>query len=145
MIVFELVCAKHHRFEGWFASGDDFEHQNASGLLSCPACGAASVKKVPLARVQRAKAERNPVPAVPESKAPVPGTTGISLAAFIDHVLKSSEDVGDKFPEEARKIHYEEARRRSIRGVASPQETEELLEEGISILPLPIPPKGDWH
>jgi len=69
----------------------------------------------------------------------------MTLAAFIDHVLVHSEDVGTKFAEEARRIHHGEAARRSIRGQASREETEELLAEGVPVLPLPIPPKDSWQ
>jgi hypothetical protein len=69
----------------------------------------------------------------------------MTLASFIDHVLQHSEDVGSRFPEEARKIHYDEAPRRGIRGIASPEEAEALAEEGIPVLPLPIPAPDEWQ
>jgi hypothetical protein len=141
MIVFELICLEHHRFEGWFASGEEFDHQKARGLLNCPVCGGASVEKLPTARVQKARetavrASRPARPADPKQ---------MTLAGFVDHVLMNSEDVGKAFPEEARKIHREEAPQRAIRGTASRSETSALIDEGIPILPLPIPPRGDWQ
>jgi hypothetical protein len=141
MIVFELICAEHHRFEGWFASSEDFERQKARGLLGCPVCGGAAVEKLPTARVQKARPK--PVPAT----RPAPGgdQRQMTLAGFIDHVLMNSEDVGEAFPEEARRIHREEAPQRAIRGTASRSETSALIDEGIPVLPLPIPVRGDWH
>ncbi|MCU0805271.1 MAG: DUF1178 family protein [Burkholderiales bacterium] len=144
MIVFELICSEHHRFEGWFASGDDFDHQKTHGLLVCPVCGGGSVNKLPTANVQKgrespqARALRPPVQKSGTEKR-------TTLAGFIDHVLLNSEDVGEAFPDEARKIHREEAPQRAIRGTASRSETSALIDEGIPVLPLPIPPRGDWH
>lgn len=149
MIVFELICAQEHRFEGWFASTEVFEAQRDSGLVECPVCATGSVERLPSARIRRGArpeeqvaAASSPVPAQP---APDSGRRTVTLAAFVDHVLKNTEDVGPRFPAEARKIHYEEAPARGIRGVASREETEALADEGIAVLPLPIPPAGDWH
>ena len=142
MIVFELICAEEHRFEGWFGSGDEFERQRAGGLLACPVCASGDVRKLPAAKIRRPGAE---VPAAAEA-APAPAPKKeLTLAAFVEHVLKNSEDVGKRFPEEARKIHYDEAPKRSIRGVASPEEAEALADEGIPVFSLPVPPQGDWH
>ena len=139
MIVYELICSERHRFEGWFASGGEFDHQKACGLLSCPVCGGGSVEKLPTAKVQKARPPA--VPAVPA----LPKRQQMSLAGFIDHVLLNSEDVGEAFAHEARKIHKDEAPQRAIRGTASRSETAALIEEGVPVLPLPIPPRGDWH
>ncbi len=142
MIVFELICPEHHRFEGWFASADDFDRQKSHGQLSCPVCNHASIEKLPIARIgkQGAEVPRNskqlPVSAPEKAK---------MMHALMDHILINSEDVGNAFPEEARKIHYKEAPLRSIRGLASPRETEELLDEGIAVLALPVPPRSDWQ
>lgn len=156
MIVFELLCSERHQFEGWFASGDAFERQSSEGLIACPVCGTLEVRRVPSAKVTRPRTgarqgRRDETPAGKPSAGVAPGSTGtepakqMALAAFIDHVLANTEDVGDRFAEEARRIYYAEAARRSIRGQASRAETEELLEEGIPVLPLPIPPKDDWQ
>jgi hypothetical protein len=139
MIVYELICSERHRFEGWFASGDEFEHQKARGLLSCPVCSGGSIEKLPTAKLQ--KARQAAVPAVPK----LPKGQQMSLAGFIDHVLLNSEDVGEAFADEARKIHRDEAPPRAIRGTASRSETSALIEEGVPVLPLPIPPRGEWH
>jgi hypothetical protein len=148
MIVYELICTGEHRFEGWFASAEAFERQRDSGLVACPVCSSAAIEKLPSARIRRGAqpAPEERVPAVPAPKqAPVAQRATMTLASFIDHVLQNTEDVGARFPEEARKIHYEEAPRRGIRGVASPDEAEALAEEGIAVLPLPIPAPDDWQ
>jgi hypothetical protein len=160
VIVFELLCSKRHRFEGWFASAEAFDRQSALGQVACPVCASADVRRVPSAKVTRPRAKQPPANAVPGTKAPPqPGgqaasvaapadsaaAKSMALAAFIDHVLANSEDVGARFAEEARKIHYGEVAKRSIRGQASREETEELLDEGIPVVPLPIPPKDDWQ
>jgi hypothetical protein len=157
VIVFELQCGQLHRFEGWFASADAFERQHAAGEIACPVCADPAVLKVPSARIQRAKGvapERvrsagtdsggqSPKVQMPTQSAP-PGQQ-MTLAAFIDHVLVNSEDVGTRFAEEARRIHRDEAPRRTIRGQSTPEETEALLEEGVPVFPLPIPPKDSWQ
>jgi hypothetical protein len=156
VIVFELQCSRDHRFEGWFASASEFERQQAGGEIACPVCADGAVRRVPSARIKRP--ERAAVPTADKPKtgrakesnatspanAPAPQQQ-MTLAAFIDHVLVNSEDVGTRFAEEARKIHQGEAPRRSIRGQATPSETEALLEEGVPVLPLPIPPKDSWQ
>jgi hypothetical protein len=150
MIVYELICADEHRFEGWFASAEAFERQRDAGLVACPVCSSAAVGKLPSARIRRGGAQPAPeegpsaMPTTP-TQAPAARRSTMTLASFIDHVLQHSEDVGSRFPEEARKIHYDEAPRRGIRGVASPEEAEALAEEGIPVLPLPIPAPDEWQ
>jgi hypothetical protein len=148
MIVYELICADEHRFEGWFGSAEAFERQRASGLVTCPVCSSAAIEKLPSARIRRgaqpAPEERPPTSPMPK-QGPVAQRSTMTLASFVDHVLQNSEDVGSKFPEEARKIHYEEAPRRGIRGVATREEAEALVEEGIAVLPLPIPTPDEWQ
>jgi hypothetical protein len=156
VIVFELQCGQLHRFEGWFASNDAFERQNAAGEIACPVCADPEVLKVPSARIQRAKATpREPVrsdaaepdgsPATRQTPTKSGPGQQMTLAAFIDHVLVNSEDVGARFAEEARRIHRDEAPHRSIRGQSTPEETEALLDEGVPVFPLPIPPKDSWQ
>ena len=142
MIVFDLICKEQHRFEGWFASGEDFASQKDRGLLECPICGGAHVEKLPAAKI-RTQAE----PAIPaKSVAPqAEKTEKVDVAQIIDYILTHSEDVGAKFAEEARKIHYQETPQRSIRGVASRSETEELRDEGIPVFALPVPPQDRWN
>ena len=137
MIVFELICADRHRFEGWFASTEDFEGQKARGLLSCPACGDSKIEKLLTAKIGRADApasEQTPVPAKPHR-----------LDEMIDYILLNTENVGKEFPAEARRIHHKQAPERNIRGIATGEETRDLIEEGIAVMPLPIPPREDWH
>ena len=142
MIVFELICQERHRFEGWFASAGEFESQKSEGLLSCPVCGDSSIEKLLTAKIGRPEAETRESPTPPAVPEPVQPR---NLNELIEYVLLNTEDVGNEFPSEARRIHYEEIPRRSIRGVASSQETRELLEEGIAVLPVPVPPRRDWH
>jgi len=142
MIVFELVCPDRHRFEGWFASAGDFESQKAHGLLSCPVCSDSSIEKLLTAKIGKPEAqlkENNTPPAVSQAIQPR------NLNELIEYVLLNTENVGKEFPSEARRIHYKEIPQRSIRGLATGEETQELLEEGIAVLPLPIPPRRDWH
>jgi hypothetical protein len=148
MIVYELICADEHRFEGWFASADAFERQRDSGLVACPVCSSAAVEKLPSARIRRGSQpapEERPPAAPARKQASVAKGSTMTLASFVDHVLQNTEDVGPRFPDEARKIHYEEARRRGIRGIASRDEAEALEEEGIAVFPLPIPTPEEWQ
>ena len=142
MIVFELICADRHRFEGWFASAKDFEGQKARGLLSCPVCSDSNIEKLLTARIGSSEADSTP------ESAPRPAPAAAqprSVQAVIDYILLHTENVGKDFPAEARRIHRKETRQRSIRGVATGEETRDLLEEGIAVMPLPIPPREDWH
>ncbi|TMG90371.1 MAG: DUF1178 family protein [Betaproteobacteria bacterium] len=139
MIVFELICADRHRFEGWFASADDFEGQKARGLLSCPVCCDSSIEKLLTAKIGRQEAEP------PRENTQPPAARPRNLHEVIDYILLNTENVGGDFPAEARRIHYKEIPQRNIRGVASGEETRELLEEGIAVMPLPVPPHKDWH
>lgn len=155
MIVFELTCSAKHRFEGWFSSGDDFDRQRERGLLTCPVCSTAKVTKVPSAKIKRSESsEPAPAPAAQPVAGKAQQTAAMAMPsaqeraqmlALIDHVLAHSENVGPKFAEEARKIFHKEVPERAIRGTASREETEELLEEGIPVMPLPVPPQSDWH
>jgi hypothetical protein len=142
MIVFDLICQDQHRFEGWFSSGEDFTSQKGRGLLACPVCGGAHVEKLPTAKIR--KQTEAAVPA-PTSAVQTGKPEGVDVSRAIDYILTHSEDVGKRFAEEARKIHNQEAAQRSIRGVASRAEAEELREEGISVFSLPIPPQDRWN
>jgi hypothetical protein len=137
MRVFDLQCSHRHGFEGWFASEDDFQDQLRRGLVECPLCGDAAISKMPSApRLNLGAAQpmpRNEVATAPE------GSLQAAWLKMVRHVMANTEDVGERFPEEARRIHYGESEERGIRGQASPRETEALVEEGIGVLPLPIP------
>lgn len=142
MIVFDLGCGNSHRFEGWFASSEDFERQRAGKLITCPLCGNANVARVPHAsRINTGRGERapraEPAKGGPQQYANVGSEV---LEKLIDYVIEHTEDVGAAFPEEARKIHYHETSERKIRGTASREEVEALKEEGIEVVALPIPP-----
>ena len=142
VIVFELICADRHRFEGWFASAGDFEGQKARGLLSCPVCSDSSIEKLLTAKIGRQEAE----PSRENPQLPVaPAMRPRNLQEAIDYILLNTENVGQDFPAEARRIHHREVPQRNIRGVATGEETRELLDEGIAVMPLPIPPHKDWH
>ncbi|HEY4370524.1 MAG TPA: DUF1178 family protein [Burkholderiales bacterium] len=155
MIVFNLSCAADHRFEGWFASGEDFDAQRGRGLLSCPLCGSSEVSKQLSAPRLNLHAQPEPKRNKPAREgAPVPAAQGEggaakpvamlsqqqqdALRALIGEVLANTEDVGDRFAEEARRIHYKETEARAIRGVASREEAEALVDEGIEVAQLPV-------
>ncbi|MHB1122438.1 MAG: DUF1178 family protein [Ramlibacter sp.] len=138
MKVLDLQCSAQHQFEGWFASEDDFQGQLARGLVECPMCGDTAVaKKLSAPRLNLGAAQPQPVTHA------VMTTPDARLQAawlkMVRHVLANTEDVGERFTEEARKIHYGESEERGIRGQATPEQTQSLLEEGIGVLPLPIP------
>lgn len=142
MIVFNLQCKNKHGFEGWFASSVDFEHQQQSALLSCPVCGNGEVTKAMHAPyVNTGSAPRAAAPKKEAKTAAEQYTNAAppNVEQLINYLLAHTEDVGDAFPEEARKIHYKEAAERQIRGNATHEEVSELLEEGIEVVALPIP------
>lgn len=143
MIVLNLLCDQGHRFEGWFASGEAFRDQSQRHLVHCPQCQSAGVSQLPSApHVKRGALEI----ATPEKEAmPVLSPAMAQLHQALASMARNAENVGKRFPEEARRIHYDEAPARSIRGVATADETRELLEEGIAVLPAPVPPEDELH
>lgn len=138
MIVLNLLCSNGHRFEGWFASTEAFRAQSARALVHCPQCRASEVSQLPSApHVARGTDPvRSPAPPAPEA---------LTLHKALAAMARNAENVGERFPEEARRIHYDEAPARTIRGVASHDETRELLDEGILVLPAPVPPDEEIH
>ena len=144
MIVYNLGCSNEHRFEGWFASADDFARQTKSKLLVCPMCGDERVSRLPSAAYVSTKAPERTEKAAAAPKKGTPqyyANLGAELLAnVIEKVIEKTEDVGRAFPEEARKIHYKEAPERHIRGTASTKEVEALRDEGIEVVALPVPP-----
>ncbi len=148
MIVYDLACAHGHRVEGWFGSGDDFEQQQSKGLVRCPMCDVAQVERLPSARVAVPKgapaAAPSPTPASTQNDNAVAGIPA-ELIAKLREVVRNTENVGTRFPEEARKIHYEEVPARAIRGQASPEEAQALRDEGIDFAPIPSVLTGDTH
>jgi hypothetical protein len=181
MKVLDLQCGKHHVFEGWFASEDDFQSQLSRGMVSCPMCGDATVtKKLSAPRLNlnttrgeritadpasghvfdgegphhsaqvEASAQHAASTALPAPAAATltslqdvvnlePAQLQAALLKMVRHVVANTEDVGDRFPEEARKMHYGEAEARNIRGHATLDETEALMDEGIAVMSLPLP------
>jgi len=141
MIVFDLGCENGHRFEGWFASSEDFEHQTSRKLVSCPSCGNSAISRLPHAsHIRTAGKEHAPRAESAATGEPQYSNAGADLLSkVIEHVINHTEDVGAAFPEEARKIHYREAPERRIRGTASREEVAALREEGIEVVALPVP------
>jgi hypothetical protein len=164
MIRYSLACAEAHAFESWFPSGEAFESQRDRGLVACPFCGSTAVEKgimapavartdrgVPADRTadaSRPEPERTPdeSPAAPPPREPVAllsereQAVRAMLRAVREHVVKTAEHVGERFPDEARKMHQGEIEHRSIYGEANPAEVRALLEEGVGIHPLPPAP-----
>jgi hypothetical protein len=144
MIVFDLACTHGHRFEGWFASGDAFVQQQAAGQVRCPVCDDPGIARLPSAHISKATGERTRARA-PAPAAPPPAPSGMDataglpaeVVAKLREIVRATENVGPRFPEEARRIHYNEAPARAIRGQASPDDAEALREEGIEFAPLP--------
>ena len=144
MIVFDLICKEQHRFEGWFASGEDFVEQQSRGLLNCPVCGGVHVEKLPAAKIRTQAVE--PAPAASGKPATEQrGSEKLDMSQVVDYLLTHSEDVGGEFSIEARRIFNQEAPQRSIRGVATRSEADSLREDGIPVFSLPIPPKDRWN
>jgi hypothetical protein len=149
MIVFDLHCKDGHRFEGWFASARDFASQKKRGLLSCPSCGggaierALSAPRLNMGAVEPKKPEQAPVQKTPDMEGKDPFAVAQMLySRMLDEILTKSEDVGARFPEEARKIYYEESPGRAIRGQATQDEHDALVDEGIPVARFPLPPAG---
>jgi len=135
MIVFSLRCAADHEFDAWFRDGEAFETQSAAGEIACPDCGDTEVTKAPMApRLARAR---------DAEKAPRPAQIRKALVEFRRHVEANCENVGPRFAEEARRIHYGESERRGIYGEASSEDARGLAEEGIEFGRIPWPARTD--
>ncbi len=138
MKVLNLRCARDHRFEGWFGSDDDFRVQGERGQMACPMCDDKTISRLPSAPRLNVSTLRG------EAVSPSPGEIAQARAQgqwlrAVREVISKTEDVGDRFPEEARRIHYGEAKERGIRGRASPHDADALREEGIEVVSLPVP------
>ena len=149
MIVFDLQCDTGHRFEGWFGSSADFASQSDRGLVVCPQCGSEQVDKAPMAPAVPRKSNRasgstdGSVTAVSGGSIPTEVRQAMAaLAKAQRKALANSKWVGDGFAEESRAMHYGEKDLEAIHGKATLQQARELLEEGISIAPLPFPLVG---
>lgn len=170
MIVFDLKCNHGHTFEGWFRSSDDFDEQSASDIIACPACSSVEVSKAIMAPNVTTKSNQKSGLAKKSEAKPTamieintPMTDGEDITAAIapdlpqelqdqmeelfakvqKHVEDNCTYVGENFSDEARKVHYGESDTPGIYGEATEEETLELIEEGIDILPLPIRRKSD--
>jgi len=150
MKVLNLQCAHQHGFEGWFASEDDFAHQLSHGLVSCPMCGDAQIQKMlsaPRLNLRTGREDKlsatTPVDAAGsvELGLPAAGTQlQAQLLKAMRQVLAQTEDVGERFADQARAMHHGEIDQRNIRGRTTPEVAMELIEEGIDVLPLPAMP-----
>lgn len=149
MIRYALHCEKGHDFESWFPSSDSYEAQRGQGFVSCPVCGSTRVDKALMApqvarKDRRAAAENVPAPPAPPAPvamvSPAEQELRAKLRELREHVVKNADPVGERFAEEARKIHYGESEHRSIYGQATPDEARELAEEGIEFHALPVLP-----
>jgi len=143
VIVLNLLCDHGHRFEGWFASGDAFRDQSDRHLVHCPQCQTSGVSQLPSAPHVKRGGTDVALSEKPASPAGAPGI--VALHQALATMARQAENVGERFPEEARRIHYDEVPPRTIRGVATADETRDLLEEGILVLPVPIPPDEEIH
>ncbi|MEO8847677.1 MAG: DUF1178 family protein [Casimicrobiaceae bacterium] len=147
MIVFDLCCASGHSFEGWFDSAIAYADQRARGMVRCPVCDDASIDKRLTARIsthkasQPAKAIAAPAPTAHDAAAGLPA----EVLAKLREIVRNTENVGERFAEEARKIHYDEVPARAIRGQATADEADALREEGIDFASLPPSITTDTH
>ena len=161
MKVLNLQCSQQHSFEGWFSSEDDFQSQLVRGLVECPLCGEKTIAKMPSAPrlnlgALRAAVERtNPLDESALDRSPQgtdvvtvaqehsqSGPTPAQQSAFLHavrHVINTTEDVGDRFANQARAMHYGDIETRGIRGQATHREARDLIEEGIDVMALPVP------
>ncbi len=142
MIVYDLKCRAGHRFEGWFSSAEDFSGQRERKLLSCPSCENGEIERMPSAtRINIGATEKPQLPVQAEGRDPI-AIAQMLYSRMLDELISKSEDVGNRFPEEARRIYYDEAPARAIRGVATREEHDELVDEGIPVASLPVPPSS---
>jgi hypothetical protein len=159
MIRYALTCAKGHSFESWFQNSAAYDKQRKRSLVECPVCGDTKVEKAIMAprlsgakKRSRSMAAAAPDAAIGEAPAPDAASAPVAMISpqerelrgklkeLRDHLTKNSDYVGQKFPEEARKMHYGDVEHRSIYGEASPPQPKKLHEEGIEFHPLPVPP-----
>ncbi len=134
MIKYQLICDADHEFEGWFRDSADYDAQAEDGLVECPACGSEIVRKAVMApAIAGTKRSGSREARLLEIRRDM--SKAVERAR--DYVEKNFDYVGDKFPEEARKIHYGEKEERGIYGEATGKEVKELVDEGVSVAPLP--------
>lgn len=141
MKVIDLRCASGHGFEGWFASEDDFLQQNGRGLVECPLCADRSITRLPSAPRLNLSGAREAAPPSPPARPAADlqaDMHGVWMQA-VRQLMASTEDVGERFAEEARRIHYGETPQRGIRGQTTPDQREALADEGIEVVSIPVP------
>jgi hypothetical protein len=147
-----LRCDAGHAFESWFQNSSAYESQEKRKLVSCPACGSANVERAIMAPqiVSKKRDRPEPAPAAAATEAAAPASTPLMMAQerelraklkeLRDHIVKNADNVGERFPNEARKMHYGELEHRPIYGEASPEEARSLIDEGVEVSPLPVLP-----
>ena len=152
MIRYNLRCEREHAFESWFQSSSAYETQEKRKLVNCPVCGSAKVERAIMApQIVSKKGRDVPVQApVAATEATTPASTPLMMAQerelraklkeLRDHIVKNADNVGERFPNEARKMHYGDIEHRPIYGEASPEEARSLIEEGVEVSPLPVLP-----
>jgi hypothetical protein len=157
MIRYNLRCERGHAFESWFQSSSAYESQEKRKLVNCPACGSAKVERAIMApQIVSQKGRDNAAPALlPAPAASTEVTASVSTTPLMmaqerelraklkelrDHIVKNADNVGERFPNEARKMHYGDIEHRPIYGEASPDEARSLIEEGVEVTPLPVLP-----
>lgn len=138
MIIYDLECGSQHRFEGWFKNAEEFAEQQDNGMLICPVCGSEDIRKIPSAS-HIAKASSSEL-LDPVKKETDQADRRQVLKMFNDYINNNFDDVGNRFAEEAKKMHYGESEERNIRGTATSDEIKELKEEGVSAIQLPPAP-----
>jgi hypothetical protein len=155
MIRYSLRCDRGHGFESWFQSSSAYESQEKRGLVNCPACGSAKVERAIMAPQIVSKQGRDiaaPAPSpAPATDVTAPASTPLMMAQerelraklkeLRDHIVKNADNVGERFPNEARKMHYGDIEHRPIYGEASPDEARSLIDEGVEVSPLPVLPE----
>ncbi len=143
MITFNLRCENDHTFEGWFSSSKDFEKQLKNSMIACPVCGSTNVEKgLSAPSIIKGKGSKNRDSSPKDTKDPAVEMKK-ALYKLAEYVYTNCENVGERFPEEARKIYYGESEKRGIYGKATPEEERELREEGIEVMKIPALPKFD--
>ena len=152
MIRYALSCAKGHSFDSWFPDSSAYDKQAKRGLVTCPHCGSAKVEKAIMAPRLSGTRKRGKLEAPDAAPSTTPANQPVAMISpqeqefraklkeLREHMVKNADDVGQKFPEEARKMHYGESEHRSIYGVASADDAKSLAEEGIEFMPVPILP-----
>ena len=159
MIRYALRCENDHSFESWFQDSSAYDIQVKRKLVSCPVCDSVKIEKAIMApRIVGKKGRERAEPAAPApaptpaaSEAATPGSTPLVMAQerelraklkeLRDHIVKNADNVGERFPNEARKMHYGEIEHRPIYGEASPEEAKSLIDEGVEVSPLPVLPE----